>query len=238
METGGHSILRTPEFIDCCIGLPLKNIDNIVEHAKRLAFIGREMRAQCEKCPPMRVLLMALMEAHSFVHFVSYGVSPMMIGVLKMIAQRVPVRGIVSNPGENIVCEVDEFQYEAPNLEIRFCASKGYRSVDIPHQKLIVIDGLLAFKGSANFTDTAWRSAAKGKEIIEVVTNIDEIVRLHNQFFSPMWGKMNEDEYKRSQQEARSQSSQRMRRLLEADRADFVSRFPSLADKYVIGLWD
>jgi hypothetical protein len=39
----------------------------------------------------------------------------------------------------------------------------------------------------------AWRSAGKDMEIIEVVSNIDEIISLHNQFFSSIWGKMQDD---------------------------------------------
>jgi hypothetical protein len=189
-----------PADIDYKIGLPLKNIDNIIEHGKRLALISRKIQIQKEKerypqqrekYPPMRGLLMALIEARSFVHFTSWGITQMMIGALKVAAQRVPVRGIVSgNIGEQIMCEVSDYKHEAPNLEIIFCEPAGFRDIDIPHQKLIVIDGLLAFKGSANLTQKSWRSAEKDMEIIEIVSNIDEIISLHNQFFSPVWGKM------------------------------------------------
>jgi hypothetical protein len=75
--------------------------------------------------------------------------------------------------------------------DYQFCESSQFRTIDIPHQKLIVIGGLLAFKGSANLTQISWRSAEKGMEIIEVVSNINEIIGLHNQFFSPIWAKMN-----------------------------------------------
>jgi hypothetical protein len=181
------------DFIDVEIGLPLKYIDNIVEHGKRLALISSELRTQKERYPPLRALLRALIEARSFVHFISWGISPLMIGALKVTAQRVPVRGIVSgNFGEQIMCEVNDFKDEAPRLDIKFCEPAGFRTTDIPHQKLVVIDSLLAFKGSANLSQTSWRSAAKGMEIIEVVSNIDEIKSLHNQFFSPIWGKMND----------------------------------------------
>ena len=88
------------------------------------------------------------------------------------------------------MCEVNDFKHEAPLLMIKCCEPAGLRTADIPHQKLVVIDGLLAFKGSANLTQMAWRSAAQGTEIIEVVSNIDEIISLHNQFFSPMWVRM------------------------------------------------
>lgn len=56
-----------------------------------------------------------------------------------------------------------------------------------PHQKLLVIDGLLAFKDSANLTTVGWRKAAEHREMIEVVTDPAEIVRLHNVYFSKSW---------------------------------------------------
>jgi hypothetical protein len=183
------------DFIDDMIDLPLKNIDDIVEHGRRLASISRMMRSSIDEYgmphPPLRALLRALVEARSFVHFISWGITQLMIGALKVTAQRVPVRGIVSgHVGEQIICEVNDFKHEAYNLKIKFCEPSQFRTIDIPHQKLIVIDGLLAFKGSANLTQMSWRSAEKGMEIIEAITNINEIIGLHNQFFSPIWAKV------------------------------------------------
>jgi hypothetical protein len=189
-----YTLDRVNDFIDHCIGLPLKDINNIVEHGTQLASISRMMRRRMEDYPPLRSLLKALAEARSFVHFISWGITQLMIGSLKVAAQRVPVRGIVSgNVGEQIMCEVNDFKHEAPDLKIIFCEPTRFRTIDIPHQKLIVIDGLLAFKGSANLTQMSWRSAEKDMEIIEVVSNTNEIISLHNQFFSPVWGKMNND---------------------------------------------
>jgi hypothetical protein len=56
------------------------------------------------------------------------------------------------------------------------------------HQKLVIIDGLLAFKGSANLTLNGWRKAAKGLDLVEVVTDVNEVTQLHNEYFSPAWG--------------------------------------------------
>lgn len=58
---------------------------------------------------------------------------------------------------------------------------------EAPHQKLIVVDGLLAFKGAANLTLTGWRKAAKGLDHVEVVTKTEEIIDLHNRLFAPVW---------------------------------------------------
>jgi phosphatidylserine/phosphatidylglycerophosphate/cardiolipin synthase-like enzyme len=149
------------------------------------------MKVQKEEYLPFRSFMQALLQARSFIHFTSYGITQLMIGILKMAAQHVRIRGIVSgNVGEQIISEVTIFSNEAPKLEIIFCESYGFRNTDIPHQKLVVIDGLLAFKGSANLTQMAWRSAAKNTDMIDVVSNIDEVINLHNRFFSSIWGKM------------------------------------------------
>jgi hypothetical protein len=63
-------------------------------------------------------------------------------------------------------------------------------STPLEHLQLVVIDGLCAFKGSANLTQTAWRSAAQGMDHVEVVSNIEEVASLHNRLFSPVWGRM------------------------------------------------
>jgi len=63
---------------------------------------------------------------------------------------------------------------------------------ELPHQKLVVIDGLMAFKGSANLTQTAWRKAEIGYDEIEVVTNVEKVIDLHNRYFSPVWANLSE----------------------------------------------
>jgi phosphatidylserine/phosphatidylglycerophosphate/cardiolipin synthase-like enzyme len=62
-------------------------------------------------------------------------------------------------------------------------ASTGGR----PHQKLIVVDGLVAFKGSTNLTLNGRRKPTRGLDHVEFVTNINEVIDLHNRLFSPVW---------------------------------------------------
>lgn len=50
-----------------------------------------------------------------------------------------------------------------------------------------MIDGLIAFKGSANLTRSAWRKATEQREMIEAVTDPGEIAKLHNRYFSKVW---------------------------------------------------
>jgi hypothetical protein len=55
-----------------------------------------------------------------------------------------------------------------------------------------VIDGLMAFKGSANLTQTAWRKAARGYDEVEVLTDVEKVINLHNSYFSPVWADLSE----------------------------------------------
>lgn len=160
-----------------------------IEHSRRLALIARNARESLNGLrpfyPPMRALLEALGSAERFVHFTTYGISAMLLGALKMAALRVDVRGVVSGIKQNTLYqELTGYTDESPRLHVRtFTNENAY----FPHQKIIVVDGLLAFKGSANLTDFAWRKAAQGREVIELVTDTADVVELHNRFFSPVW---------------------------------------------------
>jgi phosphatidylserine/phosphatidylglycerophosphate/cardiolipin synthase-like enzyme len=113
-------------------------------------------------------------------------------------AQRVNVRGIVSgiDEQEQIKKELVDFKDEAPQFVVKTFAADRYQK-DIPHQKLIVIDGLLAFKGSANLTLNAWRKAAQGLELVEVVSDVEEVINLHNKYFSPVWAASATEEWEK-----------------------------------------
>ncbi|HLY24361.1 MAG TPA: hypothetical protein VKT83_17990 [bacterium] len=160
--------------------------ENVIEHARMLALI-----ADCH--PPLTTLLKALTQAKHFVHFVTFGMSHILVGVLKMTAVRVPVCGIVSNVDEGLADELTGHRDEAPNLNVKVFVKGFERNAPpddwsrIPHQKLVVVDGLLAFKGSANLTVSAWRKAAEGRDAIELVTNVREVKDLNNRYFSPVW---------------------------------------------------
>ncbi len=164
--------------------------ENLMEHCQDLARIATDMRKMREYYPPLRCLFAALNRAQQFVHFTTFGISHIMIGALKMAAQRVRVRGIVSGADSpQTVQELTEYKHEAPYLQVKvYGAETDWR--DMPHQKLVVIDGLIAFKGSANLTLSGWRKAAKDRDEIEVVTGVDLVISHHNRFFSPIWAEL------------------------------------------------
>ena len=177
-------------------GLELNYGGDLIEHSQRLARIARRTRESVMSpnghYPPIRALFEALQNAQKFVHFTTYGISVLILGALKLTAQRVDVRGIVSGIKHDMVLrEITEHHEEAPRLKIQLFPND---SPHFPHQKIVVIDGLLAFKGSANLTDFAWRKAAQGREVIEPVTDVNEVIELHNRYFSPVWAHTRSEE--------------------------------------------
>jgi phosphatidylserine/phosphatidylglycerophosphate/cardiolipin synthase-like enzyme len=172
------------------------NAQDALAQAQQLAEIAQYISFRDFTYPPLRGLLKALSIAQKFVHFTTYGGIPhLLIGALKVTAQRVRVRGIMSGArgemlSENTVSELTSYRDEAPNMHVKiYDASTG---LSMPHQKLIVIDGLLAFKGSANLTLAGWRKAAEGRDVVEVVTEIDEVIELNNRLFAPIWAELSD----------------------------------------------
>jgi phosphatidylserine/phosphatidylglycerophosphate/cardiolipin synthase-like enzyme len=171
--------------------------NDLIEQSRRLASIAQKARnslnsqtnGRSPSYPPMRALLAALNNAEKFVHFATYGISDMILGALKMAAQHVVVRGIISDADERMVGELTNYRNEAPDFKT-IVYERGSWSGGLsifPHQKIVVVDGLLAFKGSANLTVSGLRKAAQWRETFEIVTDVKEVVDLHNRFFSPIW---------------------------------------------------
>ncbi|MCA1709785.1 MAG: phospholipase D-like domain-containing protein [Actinobacteria bacterium] len=132
-------------------------------------------------------LFRSLAAAKGFVHFTSWGISHLMLGALKLLSEQdIWVNGIVSGAYPSVIQEVTKPTADE-SLMMNIVAFPPEASRYNPHQKLLVIDGLLAFKGSANLTATGWRKAAQQREMIEVVTDPAEIAKLHNIYFSKPW---------------------------------------------------
>ena len=165
-----------------------------VEHGQKLAAIAHNFNQNKEWYPPLRALFEAINVAQKFIHFTTYGLSHSFFGALKLKSLVVPIRGIAANIHPEFAIEINDNKSEAPHLDLKLFTQNQDNSdwSMIPHQKLIVIDGIMAFKGAANMTNSGWRKAASGRDHIEVVTNIKEVVELHNKLFSPIWAEFNE----------------------------------------------
>lgn len=166
---------------------------NPIAHGQQLASIAHNFNKGSQSYPPMRALFEAFASARQFIHFTTFGLSHILFGALKLKAQNIVVRGIAANIHPDFTPEINDYPHEAVKLEIRTFERSHHKHdwKNIPHQKLIVIDGLIAFKGTANLTNEGWRKAALGLDHVEIVTNIKEISELHNKLFSPIWAESN-----------------------------------------------
>ncbi|MCI0486698.1 MAG: phospholipase D family protein [Blastocatellia bacterium] len=170
-----------------------------LNHARQLARIGSDVRRGDPHYPPVRGLLEALSRARDFAHFTTFNMSRVMVGALKVTAQRISVRGAVSAIDSALLAELVDYREEAPGLSVKAYDSDPDETKRI-HENMIVIDGLLAFKGPANLTMSEWRKAAyqypdregggSTSKSETVVTDVEEVIALHNSNFSPRWARM------------------------------------------------
>lgn len=168
-------------------GLVLDHRD-LFNHASSLAKVVRDSRGSSwqDPWPTMRTFFEVISRAQYFVHFTSWGISHVMIGALKMASMRLPVYGFVSNVESHARAELSEFPTEAPKLKAQVIpSSQGI--YDAPHQKILIIDGLVAFKGSTNLTNAGARRADRALDVSEVVTDFDQVTQLNNKYFAPVW---------------------------------------------------
>lgn len=170
----------------------------LIPHATALAQVVRRARGQgsffnTKPWPTMRTFFEVVSHAKYFVHFTTWGISHQMIGALKMASMRVPVYGFASNIEQHARVELTEFPEEVPNLTARVIPST--QSIyDAPHQKILIIDGLVAFKGSTNLTNAGARRADRGLDVSELVTDTVEVTNLNNKYFAPVWRKLTSPE--------------------------------------------
>jgi hypothetical protein len=134
------------------------------------------------------VLFDVLTRATEFIHFISYGMTWELLGVLAVVARRVPVIGVVNNTNDATMDVANSLRDASPWLNLRRYQAKSKWGG--PHQKMIVIDGLLVLKGSANLTLNSWLEAASGHNELDVVTDLDRVVDLNNKYFAPQWAKL------------------------------------------------
>lgn len=170
-------------------GLRLDHAD-LLSHATTLAKVVRDSRgrrlSRADAWPTMRTFFEIVSRARYFVHFCSYGMSHQLIGALKMASMRVPVYGFVSNVDSGTRAELTEYPTEVPGLIAKVIPTEQ-NIYDAPHQKLLIVDGLVAFKGSTNLTNAGLRRADRGLDLSEIVTNYAEVTDLNNKLFAPVW---------------------------------------------------
>lgn len=162
---------------------------DLLTHATTLAEVIEQSRGgkfRPHAWPTMRTFFEVISRARYFVHFTTWGISHVMIGALKMASMRVPVYGFASNVEAHARVQLTEYPDEAPQLVAKVIPTRE-GIYDAPHQKILIIDGLVAFKGSTNLTTTGVRRADRGLDVSEVVTDYEQVTALNNKYFAPVW---------------------------------------------------
>lgn len=157
-------------------------------HAMGLAQIAERLTETAEGAP-LRTLMELLSASRSFIHIASFRFDDFTLALLEMAAQATSIAAIFSGIGLKQSEILDRVSLEAPGLE---CRVEEPRS-DQNHQKLIVIDGLLAIRGSPNLTRQGWRSVAADIQIIDVITDTAQVTAINNDGFSPLWKRSEPD---------------------------------------------
>lgn len=174
--------------------------DKLWNHARNLADISLGVKPvaieEVRYFATLRTLFFAIIAAKKFIHFTTYGLSQTLYGALRLKSQEIEIRGIASHIypkfAEKIKKDASTGECDSLELIIYEQSDDPMEWQNSPHQKMIVIDGLLAFKGSANMTEEAWRKAGRGLELVESVTKVREVAELNNKCFSPIWAKHSE----------------------------------------------
>lgn len=156
-----------------------------IAHGRTLAEIAGRFGRSDRYPPDLHTFYELLLASESFIHITSMNITHVLIGALKLISHRVRVRGIVTGVRDDTAEELTDYRGEAPNFLCHVFESGR----DAPHGKLIIVDGLVAIKGSANLTHQAWRNTGRGLEILEIVTDVSLVRDLNNKYFSPIWGR-------------------------------------------------
>lgn len=153
------------------------------EHARDLA-LAVDFFEEVNRCVPFHFLLDLLRLSQSFVHFATWSITDAMLGILAATAARVQVRGVVGAM-DNRQQEVLETFASETNLHVVVYGDRS--NWEGPHQKVLVIDGIVAAEGSANLTHTAWRKISERRENLRLVTDLDEVRELNNRYISSHW---------------------------------------------------
>jgi len=149
----------------------LQNAINIYEHFKNLP---------PEEYPWFTFIVTSLARAEYFINIATAKIDGFFAGFLLGLS-------LMNYVNTKVVCWSLPFKPELRDILVLTCGIDNFAIYDLPgevHQKLIIIDGLLALKGSANLTVAGW---SRSGEIREIVTKFDEIVDMNKRYFAPFY---------------------------------------------------
>lgn len=159
-------------------------------HRQQLAALANDARrglvAKGSYSPVVGALLESLQKARWFIHFTSRGKDQTLMAAVRQLASRIPVRGVFFDPTADLESQSPR---AASKLSLRTsprrCPRDGMELS--PYQTLVVVDGLIAFHGGLDLSLRGRIRAAQGLDVMEAVLDPQQVLRLHNRFFSPAW---------------------------------------------------
>ncbi|MCT7499991.1 phospholipase D-like domain-containing protein [Aliarcobacter cryaerophilus] len=166
--------------------------DNYI-HLKKFVDIF-ELKIRYYKTQP--VIENLCKNASLFIHFSTYTIDEVMLNFFKDSLKRgVQVAGVVglSKKISEKIAELNENYPEICNI-IPWECKYGNKYI-LPHQKFIIIDGVVGMAGSMNFTKSGFDKHDKNPpfELLWTLTNIDTIVSINNEYLSPLFVPENAD---------------------------------------------
>ncbi|WP_333602447.1 phospholipase D-like domain-containing protein [Atlantibacter hermannii] len=136
------------------------------------------------------VLEKLLMNAKMYVHFCTYTIDKLVLDMLERVASNgVQVAGVVGLSSK-ILPNIERLNNKFPGVcKIIPWESATENKYNLPHQKFIIIDGMICFAGSMNLTKDGFSKLDQNPpfELFLPVTNIDDIVAINNEYLTPLF---------------------------------------------------
>lgn len=159
--------------------------EHFLSHLNGLGRIAQSIEERGVK--GVETLEKLLGHARLYVHFLTYGaVSAPILRLLVHTSRRIPIVGVIANSSKRRRETQREAIPRSTLLNLRVVGAED-SLVQMPHGKLLIIDGMLAITGSLNLSVVGWERARRGLEIVHVLSVPDEVIALNNRFFAPAW---------------------------------------------------
>lgn len=125
-----------------------------------------------------------------YVHFSTYTIDEVMLGFLEeALKNGVQVAGVVglSEKMNAQISRLNDEYKEICNI-IPWQCRYGDRYI-LPHQKFIIVDGIVGLAGSMNFTNSGFEKHDQNPpfELLWPITDIDTIISVNNEYLSPLF---------------------------------------------------
>ena len=160
---------------------------------------------QFNKSRDISYLIQTIADAEKFIHFSTFTLDLFFYGILTTAAQNTAVRGMVGKEPKDWKQDIIIEGSEAANIESKYESDFELyydrdNEFETVHQKLIVIDGLIAFSGSMNLTSSGIKKFKQNRDNLEAKTVIEDVQKLNNQFFANNFYRLEQD-YKAERRE-------------------------------------